>query len=216
MSAAQKLFEKGLITYMRTDSFNLSEQALAKIRELIQKDFGVPYLPPQILKYKNRSKLAQEAHEAIRPTDVFNKPDKVDLSLEEDEKKIYALIWKRTVACQMNKAVYRQHTCDIATCNLKTNYLFRATGSMLLFNGWKAVYAEENGEVLSVLPTLKVGDGVDLKELFPMQKFTKPPARYTEASLIKALEDYDIGRPSTYAPTIATILERLYVDKEER
>lgn len=220
MVAAQKLFEKGLITYMRTDSFNLSEGAITQIRKLINKKFGSNFIPQKPLHYKSRSKVAQEAHEAIRPTDVGKSPEAMDADLDHDEKKIYGLIWRRTLACQMEKARFLQSTCDVVTTNLGPNYLFKANGSRLLFPGWKKVYesTQNNGDSNrdSILPEINEKEKVDLSKLFPVQKFTKPPARYTEASLIKALEDHDIGRPSTYAPTISTILARMYIEKEEK
>ncbi|KKP69482.1 DNA topoisomerase I [candidate division CPR3 bacterium GWF2_35_18] len=220
MMAAQKLFEKGLITYMRTDSFNLSESATSKIREYIKSNFGKDYLPESVLRYKSRSKVAQEAHEAIRPTDINLTPTNLNSDLEGDEKKVYELIWKRTLACQMEKSQYLQTSCDIITTNFDLNYLLKANGNRLLFSGWRKVYTTENGDhdinQEHLLPELKIEEKVLLDKLSPNQKFTKPPARYTEASLIKALEEHDIGRPSTYAPTISTILARLYIEKEEK
>lgn len=216
MGAAQGLFEKGFITYMRTDSFNLSESAVSSIRSFISKNYGKEFLPDLMNKYKSRSKVAQEAHEAIRTTDINKTPEMAEANLERDELKIYDLIWRRTLACQMKPAIYKQTSCDIVSENVKESYLLRANGNQIVFAGWKKIYLEngENGE--SILPILKEKDSVYKREVIPMQKFTQAPPRYTEASLIKTLEKYDIGRPSTYASTISTIITRLYVEKEGR
>ncbi len=217
MSAAQGLFEKGLITYMRTDSVTLSEQAITSIRGYVETTFGKDYLPGSPLRYKSRSKVAQEAHEAIRMTDVNRTPEVLDGELAPDEKKLYGLIWKRTLASQMNPAIYKQRSVDITTQKLSQIYLFHASGSEILFAGWKKVYNDESkNEVEFKVPELILNEGINLKEIFTEQKFTQPPARFNEASLIKALEEHDIGRPSTYAPTISTLYNRFYIEKEDK
>lgn len=207
MRAGQALYEAGLITYHRTDSVALSERAIGQIRDFIGGAFGSNYLPEVASKYKTKVRLAQEAHEAIRPTEVSRQLVK---QLGEDAQKIYELIWKRTVACQMLPAVYEQVSVDIGA----GSYKFRANGSRLLFDGWEKVYGDVKGG--EELPELKEGVKLSLVELLPSQHFTEPPARYTEATLIKKLEEEGIGRPSTYAPTISTIQSRGYVSKEGR
>jgi len=214
MSAAQRLFEKGMITYHRTDSLNISESFLHNLRSYIENSFGTNYLPKDIVRYKTSSKSAQEAHEAIRPTDLHLKP--ADLTNSE-EKKIYSLIYKRTLESQMNPAVYDQTQVKIIT---DKGYEFKASGSVIKFDGWLKVGEslgykdDENGQGL--LPELKEGESLKLAELLLAQKFTQPPGRYTDATLIKKLEDLGIGRPSTYAPTISTIIARKYVTRENR
>jgi DNA topoisomerase-1 len=229
MRAAQALYEQGLITYHRTDSTNLAASAVSQIRKLIAKEFGEKYLTAGAKVYKTKAKVAQEAHEAIRPTNfglqIQSAKFKVQSSLGRDGKKLYELIWKRAVACQMNPAIFDQQTVDVAA----KNYLFRATGQVLKFDGFLKVYGVVAGLVPASsrattrvaatdkpLPELSEGEKLDLVKLTPTQHFTQPPARYTEATLIKELEKNGIGRPSTYAPTISTIQERGYVSKEER
>ena len=205
MRAAQALYEQGLITYHRTDSTNLASSALSQIRKLIAKEFGEKYLPSGAKFYKTKAKVAQEAHEAIRVTKVG-----VKNAGTKDAAKLYELIWKRTVSCQMNPAVFDQQTLDVSA----KNYLFRATGQVMKFDGFLRV---EDGRVKDTqLPELSEGDQLDLVKLNPSQHFTQPPARYTEATLIKELEKHGIGRPSTYAPTISTIQNRGYVSKDGR
>ncbi len=227
MMVAQKLYEQGLITYMRTDSFNLNADAVSAARELIAKKYGKEFIPDAPKFYKTKSKGAQEAHEAIRPTDVM-----ANVEIQGDEKKLYQLIYNRTLACQMTDAVYSQRSVEIENCidsGLRRNdkeagYLFRGTSSVLKFAGWKKVYdfdvetqhAASNVKNENIIPQLKIGNKTDLSEIIPTQHFTQPPPRFTEASLIKALEELGIGRPSTYAPTISTIQDRYYVEKEER
>ena len=220
MSIAQQLYEGldiqgegtvGLITYMRTDSLRLSEEALNAARTFIETRYGTEYYPPQTRRYKSKGN-AQDAHEAIRPSDVNLVPDEIKKSLTAEQYKLYKLIWSRFLACQMANAVYD----SIAIDSESAGYVFRATRSSLKFSGYKAVYEDDRDEegVQSPLPDLKEGEPLDLKGLKPGQHFTQPPARYTEASLIRALEENGIGRPSTYAPTISTILNREYVVKE--
>ncbi len=211
MQVAQGLYEQGLITYHRTDSVNLSEQAIGSVRDFVEKQYGKNYLPEAPRIYKTKSKVAQEAHEAIRPTDVNRKPDEIPQDGKRDGKKLYELIWKRFVACQTAEAVYEDTKVDIEA----GNFLFRATGSKLKFDGWKRVSGDDREEE-NVFPPLSTGDLLELVRLLPTQHFTEPPARFNEASLIKALEEKGIGRPSTYAPIISTIQERQYVEKTDR
>ncbi len=228
MMIAQRLYEGidigeegtvGLITYMRTDSPQVSNDALAEVRELIARDFGPQFMPESPNTYKSK-KTAQEAHEAIRPTSVSRHPDAVKQYLQEDEYKVYKLIWQRFVASQMNPAVFDQTTVDIDAKSGETTYRFRVTGSVLKFEGFLKVYEEskdtkdEEDEALKhKLPTLVEGQKLTLKGLKPEQHFTEPPPRYNEASLVKELEERGIGRPSTYAAIISTIQERQYVQK---
>ena len=229
MMIAQRLYEGidlggeegtvGLITYMRTDSPQVSNDALAEVRELIGKDFGKEFLPESPNTYKSK-KSAQEAHEAIRPTSVARHPDTVKQFLQEDEFKVYKLIWQRFVASQMNPAVFDQTTVDIDAKNGEASYRFRVTGSVLKFEGFLKVYEEskdnkdEEDEALKhKLPLLVAGQKLTLKGLNPEQHFTEPPPRFNEASLVKELEERGIGRPSTYSAIISTIQERQYVQK---
>lgn len=224
MVLAQKLYEGvsygkegsvGLITYMRTDSLNLSAQAITQAREYIKENFGKEYLPDSPRLYKKK-KGAQEAHEAIRPTSLMRTPEKVKEFLAADEYKLYELIWKRTIASQMTEQVLSLMGVDIKV----GDYTFRANGRKVKFKGFAKVYMEskddESDEKEFILPTLKEGDECELKEIRPEQKFTKPPARYSEATLVKTLEENGIGRPSTYAPTLSTIKDRGYVRLENR
>ena len=208
MRAAQALYEAGLITYHRTDSVNIGEKALNQIRDLVRKRFGSNYLPESANRYKTKVRLAQEAHEAIRPTKVELTGETLDVS--GDEKKVYELIWRQAVGSQMRPAIYEQISADIQA----GAYGLRATGSKLLFDGWEKVHGKS--EETNSLPELKEGEKLALLELVPSQHFTEPPARYTEATLIKKLEEEGIGRPSTYAPIISTIQDRGYVSKEGR
>lgn len=217
MRAAQKLFENGHITYHRTDSINLSSQYVSGARAYIKKEFGGKYIPSKGIFYKTTSKSAQEAHEAIRPTNVkFSPKTAKSKGLSDDEAKVYSLIWKRSLECQMLPAIYDQTRIDIIS---DKDYMFRATGSVIKFEGWLVV-GESMGlkieDSLKVLPEFKVEEKLDLIGLNPEQHFTQPPSRYSDASLIKALEEMGIGRPSTYAPTISTIQARRYVSKEGR
>lgn len=216
MSTAQRLYEAGHITYMRTDSTNISDLALSGIADHITSEFGEKYL--KIRKYKNKTANAQEAHEAIRPTYVENKT--IEGSI--DEQKLYDLIRKRTIASQMADAELEKTNVDITISTIKDAILL-AEGEVLKFEGFLAVYMEstdedEEGESKGILPPLKVGQLLDLKSLSATERFTRPPSRYTEAGLIQKLEELGIGRPSTYAPTISKIMEedRGYVTKESR
>lgn len=226
MTIAQQLYEGielggesvGLISYMRTDSVNLADEAVKELRELIAARFGQENLPPRPPQYKTKSKNAQEAHEAIRPTAAARLPEQVKAFLTPDQFKLYGLIWKRTVACQMVHATIKTVSVDLA-CGEKG--LFRATGSTVVFPGFMSVYlegkddagAEEEG---GFLPLLKEGQSVDLLAVVPSQHFTEPPPRFTEASLVKALEEYGIGRPSTYAAIISTLQQRRYAELENK
>jgi DNA topoisomerase-1 len=220
MSVAQRLYEgvetakgsMGLITYMRTDSVHLAPSALKEMHEAIVQMYGSEFALAQPRMFKQKSKNVQEAHEAIRPTDFTLSPDSVQHFLKPDEFKLYDLIWKRALACQMAQAILDQTSVDILA---KDNFVFRATGSTVRFPGFMQVYIEgkdeENGNGEGLLPALEEGQQLDLLELVPEQHFTQPPPRYTEASLVKALEEYGIGRPSTYASIISILQERDYV-----
>ncbi len=212
MSVAQSLYEQGFITYMRTDSVNLSEQAVKATRKFIEDTYGSKYLPVKERHYKASSKLAQEAHEAIRPTNVQVTSDKLP-AVNEDMRKLYDLIWKRMVVCQMAEAIVAETTVDILASGNKA-YSLRANGQQIKFDGWYKVY-EKAPITEQVLPTVAAGDALDKRKVDPQQKFTEPPPRYTEATLIRDLEKNGIGRPSTYAPTISTLYDRLYIEKME-
>ncbi len=213
MLLAQQLYETGLITYMRTDSLNLSKDSIAAAHEKIKKDFGENYLPVTPRIYKTKSKTAQEAHEAIRPTAPEKTPEMLKGKLAPQQFKLYDLIWKRFIASQMSSAVFEATGIDILAKNTKNNWTFRATGNVLKFDGFLRVYPQKLSE--NSLPPLKEKEDLELRELKSAQHFTEPPPYYNEASLIKALEEYGIGRPSTYAPTMATIQTRRYVIKDE-
>ena len=210
MVIAQQLYETGLITYMRTDSLNLSRESLLAAREKIEKMFGSNYLELSPRIYKTKSKLAQEAHEAIRPTSPGTEPKQLMAELVTQQFKLYDLIWKRFMATQMKTAIFDATSVDI----IASNHTFRANGNTLRFDGFLRVYPMKTTE--TELPALLEKENLKLKELKPEQHFTEPPARYNEASLIKALEEHGIGRPSTYAPTMATIQTRRYVLKDEQ
>ena len=204
MRVAQELYEKGHITYHRTDSLNLSGQSLSSAKNFIEKQFGANYCLDNPRRFKTK-KRAQEAHEAIRPTNVENQPD-----LDQRQAKLYKLIWTRFVACQMKEAVFDSAK---VTVNSKEKDSFEATGSQIKFDGFLKIYPMKFEE--KEIPLLKEGEVLELKELKPFQHFTKPKARYNEASLIKELENNEIGRPSTYAPIIFTIQKRNYVQKNQ-
>lgn len=222
MSVAQKLYEGiqignqgvvGLITYMRTDSLNVAAVAQKETLNFIETSYGKNFVPSKPRFYKTKSKGAQEAHEAIRPTSVKRTPEMMKQYLTADEYKLYNAIWNRFVASQMTDAVYDTVTIDIQA----NNYMFRATGSTLKFDGFMKVYSIQDEETKEPkLPLLEQNDNLNLIKIVPEQHFTEPPARYNEASLIKTLEEYGIGRPSTYAPTIKTILDRMYVRLENK
>ena len=226
MMVAQQLYEgidtgageTGLITYMRTDSVNLSDLALKMAKDLIEKDYGKEFALDEPRRYKGR-KSAQEAHEAIRPVDISLRPEQAERFLDRDQARLYELVWKRTVACQMKEALLDKVAVDVEA----NDYTFRATGQTIAFPGFMEVYLEgrdadedEAQEGEKFLPELNEGEGADLKNLDSTQHFTKPPARYTEASLVKKLESEGIGRPSTYAPTISTVISRGYIEKEAK
>lgn len=213
MMLAQQLYEVGLITYMRTDSVNLSKESLDGAHQKIKKYFGEKYLLPSPRFYKTKSKLAQEAHEAIRPTSPDKDPDAVTEKLTPQQIKLYGLIWKRFIATQMKNAVFESVAIDVDTEKSGKNYVFHATGNTIVFDGFLKAYPLKTTE--TNFPVLKEKELLDLKELKSNQHFTEPPPRYNEASLIKALEEYGIGRPSTYAPTMSTIQARRYVEKDE-
>ncbi len=222
MSIAQQLYEGvditgqgtvGLITYMRTDSLRLSDDALAQAKDFIRSRYGERYYPEKTRRFKTKSG-AQDAHEAIRPSDVTLVPDEIRKDLTGEQYRLYKLIWSRFLACQMANAVYDSVSIDVESAG----YLFRANHSSVKFSGFTAVYEEGKDEddeaPQSPLPDLKEGESLNCTGVEKAQHFTQPPARYTEATLIRALEEKGIGRPSTYAPTISTILNREYVVKE--
>ena len=242
MAVAQALYEGkdvgagervGLITYMRTDSVAVAETAQAEARQLVHERFGPEYLPAQPPQYKTKAKSAQEAHEAIRPTSVRRDPDSLKAYLTRDEYRLYTLIWQRFVASQMAPAILDQTSVDIAawpvsspatgSADQEVPYLFRATGSVIKFPGFLKVYEEgreeeeqpDEGEGVR-LPPLQKDEVLDLVQLLPKQHFTQPPPRFSEASLIRALEEYGIGRPSTYATILSTIQQRGYVGREDK
>jgi len=213
MFIAQRLYENGFITYHRTDSLDLAEDFLKKVQKLINNKFGKNYTSKTPLYYKTKSKGAQEAHEAIRPI----KPDFLPQNLEEqvrvkdkNQSKLYELIWNRAIACQMQPAIIDSTSIDIKA----KKYLFRTNGATIKFDGFLKIYPIKISE--NTLPALKNNEILKLIKLIPDQHFTKPPAPYSEATLIKILEEYGIGRPSTYAPTLSTIQERNYVKKQNK
>ena len=218
MQVAQKLYEAGIITYMRTDAVNLSDEAIAACREAIVKYFGEAYLPKQPKEYKTKSKNAQEAHEAIRPAHVSDTPKKLEGKLDADGYKLYELIWKRTVACQMNPAVLDRVVIDSTSAD--GLILLRANGQVIAFDGFLKLYQEskddsDDDDENRILPNVNEGEKVDKGEITPEQHFTTPPPRFTEASLVKKLEELGIGRPSTYASIISVLQERKYVRVEK-
>ena len=229
MRLAQQLYEgidlgddeiEGLITYMRTDSTNVSEQAQAEVRDLVGKRFGEEFLPEEPPVYKTKSKSAQEAHEAIRPTSVFRTPEKVKPHLNRSQYRLYRLIWQRFVASQMKPAVYDTLRVEIlAGTDAEKPYLFRASGSTLRFAGYLLAFGEIDEETATTgqqIPPLEVNDLLDLIQLLPDQHFTQPPAQYSDATLIRAMEEYGIGRPSTYASILSTLQQRGYVVRRRR
>lgn len=218
MQVAQKLYEEGLITYMRTDAVNLSKDAVASCREVIAKYFGEEYLPKVPKEYKTKSKNAQEAHEAIRPSDLANTPKKLETKLDADGHRLYELIWKRTVACQMNPAVLDKVTVDSISDDKKIT--LRANGQVIAFDGFLKLYQEsvddnDDDDENRILPNVEEGERETKGEISTDQHFTAPPPRFTEASLVKKLEELGIGRPSTYASIIAVLQERQYVKVEK-
>ena len=209
MQIAQRLYEDGFITYHRTDSLNLSEGALSDAKKFITETLGQNYWAGKLVKYKIKSNSAQEAHEAIRPAYGEKTPESLE-KIDSKQLKLYTLIWQRFISCQMAPAVFDSVSADIKA----GDYTFRANGQTLKFNGFLKIYPTKFEE--KELPELKEKETLELLRLAPTQHFTEPPARYTEASLIKTLEKYGIGRPSTYAPTIATIQTRNYVSKNDQ
>jgi DNA topoisomerase-1 len=223
MQIAQRLYEGvdiggetvGFITYMRTDGVTMAEEAVGACRSLITRNYGADYLPAAPRLYKTKAKNAQEAHEAIRPTDIFKKPEDVGRYLDRDQLRLYELIWKRTLASQMESAELDQVTADFADGKRKT--VLRATGSTIAFDGFLKLYREDRDDPEDdegegkKLPPLTEGEAVGLKDVRPIQHFTEPPPRYTEASLVKKLEELGIGRPSTYASILSVLQERNYV-----
>ncbi|HLB62944.1 MAG TPA: type I DNA topoisomerase [Actinomycetota bacterium] len=230
MRIAQQLYEGvelpgegvvGLITYMRTDSVTIAETALREIAELVRVEYGDAYALDHPRRYKTKQRNAQEAHEAIRPTSAMRTPDRVAGALDAKQLRLYRLIWQRTVASQMREAVFDQLSVDVAATGEGGTYLLRATGQTIKFDGFRRVYFEgrddapDEGEEAR-LPRLTVEQALRLLEILPEQHFTQPPPRYTEASLVKTLEELGIGRPSTYASIISTIQDRGYVRLEDR
>jgi DNA topoisomerase-1 len=232
MAIAQQLYEGlplgkegsvGLITYMRTDSTHVANSAISEVREFIGEKYGAKFLPPKPRSFAKKAKWAQEAHEAIRPTKIYRQPEQIKPFLNPAQLKLYELIWKRMVASQMSAALYDTTNADIEASNSggekqHRGYLLKASSSVVKFPGFMVVYSEsrdedERGESLVSLPKLGTGDKLIYLGTFPEQCFTQPPPRYSEATLIKALEQKGIGRPSTYAPIISTIQERDYVNK---
>jgi DNA topoisomerase-1 len=230
MQTAQRLYEGidlpgegsvGLITYMRTDSVNIADSALREIAELVQQDFGAEYALAEPRRYKTRSRNAQEAHEAIRPTSVLRSPQRVASALSPEQLKLYTMIWQRTVATQMAEARFDQVGVDVEGSTEDERYGLRATGQTLVFDGFIRVYKEGRDEgpdedAEARLPELTADQALAMLEVLPEQHFTQPPPRYSEATLVKALEELGIGRPSTYASIISTIQDRGYVRLDEK
>ena len=233
MAIAQQLYEGlplgkegsvGLITYMRTDSTRVADSAINEAKEFISEKYGTKLLPPKLRSFARKTKWAQEAHEAIRPTKIYRQPEQLEPFLNPVQLKLYELIWKRMVASQMSAALYDTTNVEIEASNAENQsrfhrgYLLKASSSVVKFPGFMAVYSEsededERSESFVSLPKLRIGDKVICLGTFPEQCFTQPPPRYTEATLIKALEQKGIGRPSTYAPILSTIQERDYVNR---
>lgn len=217
MSAAQRLYEAGHITYMRTDGIDMAPEAVMATREAIENRYGKEYLPSSPRMYKNKAKNAQEAHECIRPTNASK--DAASLKLTDaDQRKLYDLIWKRTIACQMAAAKLERTTVEIMSKDGQVG--LRANGQVVLFDGFLKVYEEGRDDTSNdgedrLLPQLMQGEGVEKRAITPEQHFTQPPARYTEATLVKKMEELGIGRPSTYASIVTTIQEREYVRKDQ-
>lgn len=218
MQIAQQLYEGAFITYMRTDSTTLSKEALDAARSFIDKNFSKEYLPAQPRQYQTKSKNAQEAHEAIRPVDMFSTPASLKKKLNDDMWALYDLVWKRTVASQMSAAILDQTRIDLQ--DEKKHSIFRATGSVLRFDGFLTLYNESDedqaAEEDKLLPALEVGQKVNCKDISAEQHFTSPPPRYTEATLIKKLEELGIGRPATYVSIIKVLQDRDYVRLEKK
>jgi len=226
MQIAQKLYEGidiggetvGLITYIRTDGVTLSTEAVDAIRSLIQDKYGSKYLPQEPRVYKSKSKNAQEAHEAVRPTDMSLMPESLSNELDKDQLRLYELIWKRTMACQMESVLVDMVGADLISAD--NNFVARATGSTIAFDGFYKIYQEgiDDGkdEENKMLPPLSEGEFIDVKKIKPEQHFTEAPPRYSEASLVKRLEELGIGRPSTYASIISVLQDRKYVEIDKK
>ena len=215
MSAAQRLYEAGYITYMRTDGIDMAPEAVMAARDAIKARFGADYVPKSPRMYKNKAKNAQEAHECIRPTDMMLSPDR--LNVEPEQKRLYDLIWKRTLASQMEAARMERTTVEIGSADGQVG--LRATGQVMLFNGFLKIYDQghddDEGEDSARLPQIAEGEAAAKREVTPEQHFTQPPPRYTEATLVKRMEELGIGRPSTYASIVTTIQDRDYVRKDK-
>lgn len=216
MSTAQRLYEAGYITYMRTDGIDMAPEAVQAAREAIETLYGKEYVPSSPRIYKNKAKNAQEAHECIRPTDMMTKADALKTS-DADQRKLYDLIWKRTLSCQMAAARMERTTVDVGSADGQV--ALRATGQVVLFDGFLRVYEEGRDDVVDEddkrLPQIDQGDATDKRTVTPEQHFTQPPPRYTEATLVKKMEELGIGRPSTYASIVTTIQDREYVRKDK-
>ena len=217
MSTAQRLYEAGYITYMRTDGIDMAPEAVSAARDAIKSLYGDRYVPKEPRIYKNKAKNAQEAHECVRPTDMLTKAEDLKTS-DADQRKLYDLIWKRTLACQMAAAKLERTTADIASEDGQV--ALRASGQVMLFDGFLRVYEEGRDDVVTDdddkrLPQIDQGDALEKRDITPEQHFTQPPPRYTEATLVKRMEELGIGRPSTYASVVTTIQDREYVRKEK-
>ena len=217
MSTAQRLYEAGYITYMRTDGIDMAPEAVTAARDAIKTLYGDKYVPASPRIYKNKAKNAQEAHECVRPTDMMTKAEDLKTS-DADQRKLYDLIWKRTLACQMEAARLERTTVDIASADDQVG--LRATGQVMLFDGFLRVYEEGRDDVVvddddKRLPQIDQGDAMAKRDVTPEQHFTQPPPRYTEATLVKRMEELGIGRPSTYASVVTTIQDREYVRKDK-
>ncbi|WP_120502248.1 type I DNA topoisomerase [Roseovarius sp. EL26] len=217
MSTAQRLYEAGYITYMRTDGIDMAPEAVMAARDAIKDRFGAEYVPPSPRMYKNKAKNAQEAHECIRPTDMTRDASKLKIT-DADQRKLYDLIWKRTLACQMAAARMERTTVDVASADGQVE--LRATGQVVLFDGFMRIYEEGRDDSVMDdddrrLPQVMQGEVADKRSITPEQHFTQPPPRYTEATLVKRMEELGIGRPSTYASVITTIQDREYVRKDK-
>lgn len=213
MTVAQKLYEMGYITYMRTDSLNLSVKFKEEAVKYIEETCGKNYLKTGGRSFKVKDKNAQEAHEAIRPSKVYNSPEKIEAKLDKNQFKLYQLIWQRALASQMSEAVLDTVSIDIVAGE-KQECLMRANGQTVKFKGYLEIYPEKVSE--NELPLMKKEEKLKLEDLINRQHFTQPPARYSDASLVKEMEKHGIGRPSTYAPTIATIIDRNYVNRDDK
>jgi DNA topoisomerase-1 len=214
MSLAQRLYEEGYITYHRTDSFNLSKVFLDSSRQFIEKEFGKEYLSPDVKVFKTKSKSAQEAHEAIRPVDAQNRKELIKKELGNDFANLYDLIFRRAVATQMSDAIFAS-TKVIGEITKDKTYTFEASGSVMKFSGFLKLYSIKDDEATQELPEITKDEILSYKDSRASEHSTTPPPRYNEASLVSSLEKHGIGRPSTYAPIISTLFDRLYIEKNE-